>query len=136
MADRSPTLPCSRDGERAKLTAMAISRSISGPGIRSRFSLSGRQVHGARERGAATAGLRQPWKGNVQMTICHRKDAAVAMSSPVRGLWQSALLIVLLMCPIGEASAQLVLSQVIVDLQPGKRDREDIEIFNNSPDRA
>ena len=34
------------------------------------------------------------------------------------------------------ARADIVLSELIVDLQPGKQSREDIEIWNNSPDRA
>lgn len=34
------------------------------------------------------------------------------------------------------AHAELVLSELIVDLQPGKQDREDVEIWNNSPDRS
>jgi len=32
--------------------------------------------------------------------------------------------------------AELVLSELIVDLQPSKQDREDVEIWNNSPDRS
>lgn len=32
--------------------------------------------------------------------------------------------------------AELVLSELIVDLQPGKLDREDLEVWNNSPDRT
>jgi P pilus assembly chaperone PapD len=34
------------------------------------------------------------------------------------------------------ARAELVLSELIVDLQPGKHVREDIEVWNNSPERA
>ena len=34
------------------------------------------------------------------------------------------------------ASAELVLSQLIVDLQSGRHVREDVEIWNNSPERA
>lgn len=34
------------------------------------------------------------------------------------------------------ARADLVLSQLIVDLQPGHHDREDLEIVNTGPDRA
>ena len=34
------------------------------------------------------------------------------------------------------AHAELVLSELIVDIQPGKQDREDVEIWNNSPDRS
>jgi P pilus assembly chaperone PapD len=36
----------------------------------------------------------------------------------------------------GSAHAELVLSELIVDFQPGKQDREDLEIWNNSPDRS
>lgn len=38
--------------------------------------------------------------------------------------------------PGGSARADIVLSELIVDLQPGKHAREDIEIWNNGPDRA
>jgi P pilus assembly chaperone PapD len=34
------------------------------------------------------------------------------------------------------ARAELVLSELIVDLQPGKQVRDDIEIWNDSPDRS
>jgi P pilus assembly chaperone PapD len=34
------------------------------------------------------------------------------------------------------ARADLVLSELIVDLQPGKLTRDDLEVWNNSPDRA
>ncbi len=34
------------------------------------------------------------------------------------------------------ASADLVLSELIVELQPGKRIRDDVEVWNNSPERA
>jgi P pilus assembly chaperone PapD len=34
------------------------------------------------------------------------------------------------------AHAELVLSELIVDLQPGKRSRGDIEVWNDSPDRS
>jgi P pilus assembly chaperone PapD len=34
------------------------------------------------------------------------------------------------------AFAELVLSELIVDLQPGKSQRDDIEVWNNSPERA
>jgi P pilus assembly chaperone PapD len=34
------------------------------------------------------------------------------------------------------AAADIVLSELIVDLQPGKQVRDDIEIWNNSPDRS
>ncbi len=47
--------------------------------------------------------------------------------------WPSLLPAALLPAP---ARADIVLSELIVDLQPGKQSREDIEIWNNSPDRA
>jgi P pilus assembly chaperone PapD len=34
------------------------------------------------------------------------------------------------------AHAELVLSELIVDLQPGKQIREDVEVWNNSPERS
>jgi P pilus assembly chaperone PapD len=34
------------------------------------------------------------------------------------------------------ASADLVLSQLIVELQPGKQLRDDVEVWNNSPERS
>ena len=34
------------------------------------------------------------------------------------------------------ARADIVLSELIVDLQPGKQTRDDIEVWNSSPDRA
>lgn len=72
----------------------------------------------------------------MRMTTCHREEARSAASPQVQAFWRSVLLLALLVWPVSQASAQIVLSQVIVELQPGKRDREDIEIFNNSPDRA
>lgn len=45
------------------------------------------------------------------------------------------LLAVLLFIPAG-VQADIVLSNLILDLQPGKHSREDIEVWNNSPDRA
>jgi P pilus assembly chaperone PapD len=38
--------------------------------------------------------------------------------------------------PIAAARADIVLSELIVDLQSGKHNREDVEIWNNGPDRA
>lgn len=38
--------------------------------------------------------------------------------------------------PTGAARAEIVLSELIVELQPGKRTRADLEIWNNSPERA
>ena len=45
----------------------------------------------------------------------------------------SALLTILLP---GAANAQIVLSNLIVDLLPGKDSRQDVEVWNSSPDRA
>jgi len=38
--------------------------------------------------------------------------------------------------PVTPARAELVLSNLIVDLQPGKHVRDDVEVWNNSPERA
>lgn len=38
--------------------------------------------------------------------------------------------------PTSAARAEIVLSELIVELQPGKRTRADVEVWNNSPDRA
>ena len=38
--------------------------------------------------------------------------------------------------PAAAARADIVLSRLIVDLRPGSRNREDVEIWNNGPDRA
>ena len=38
--------------------------------------------------------------------------------------------------PIASARADIVLSELIVDLQSGGHDREDVEIWNDGPDRA
>lgn len=38
--------------------------------------------------------------------------------------------------PAAAARADIVLSQLIVDLQSGKHDREDVEVWNNGPERA
>jgi P pilus assembly chaperone PapD len=38
--------------------------------------------------------------------------------------------------PLAVAHAELVLSELIVDLDPGKQTREDIEVWNDSPERA
>ena len=40
------------------------------------------------------------------------------------------------MVPASAARAELVLSQLIVQLQSGKKIREDVEVWNNSPERA
>jgi P pilus assembly chaperone PapD len=40
-------------------------------------------------------------------------------------------------CVVAEpAQAEIILSQLIVDLQPGHHDREDVEVLNTGPDRA
>jgi P pilus assembly chaperone PapD len=54
---------------------------------------------------------------------------------PVARTALKLLLAVLLFVP-ATARAGLVLSQMIVDLQPGKASRQDIEVWNNSPDSA
>jgi len=38
--------------------------------------------------------------------------------------------------PVTPARAELVLSNLIVDLQPGKHTRDDVEVWNNSPERT
>jgi P pilus assembly chaperone PapD len=38
--------------------------------------------------------------------------------------------------PLAAAHAELVLSELIVDLKPGQQTREDIEVWNDSPERA
>lgn len=47
-----------------------------------------------------------------------------------------AMLAIALMVESTAAEAEIVLSELIVDLQPGKQTRDDIEILNNSPDRT
>jgi P pilus assembly chaperone PapD len=54
---------------------------------------------------------------------------------PVARTALKLLMAVLLFVP-ATARAGLVLSQMIVDLQPGKASRQDIEVWNNSPDSA
>jgi P pilus assembly chaperone PapD len=49
------------------------------------------------------------------------------------GLAASALLLLL---AAGAASAGILLSDLIVELQPGKQGKEDIEVWNSSPDPA
>jgi P pilus assembly chaperone PapD len=46
------------------------------------------------------------------------------------------LLFLLVIQPISKANADIVLSQLIVELQPGKHGRDDIEIWNSGTDRA
>lgn len=58
-------------------------------------------------------------KKNKQFTIAARLCAATAMLP-----WSLA-----------PAHAEMVLSQVIVDLQPGKPSHDDIEVWNNGPER-
>lgn len=54
----------------------------------------------------------------------------------VRRLLVAALAMLLPMFqPLGAAGANLVLSELIVDLQPGTRTREDVEVSNAGPDR-
>lgn len=58
---------------------------------------------------------------------------------PMSRSCRSGIAILALLCAIlpgTPAKADLVLSQLIVDLQPGKHAREDIEVWNNSPDRT
>jgi hypothetical protein len=43
---------------------------------------------------------------------------------------------VLLLQPISAAHADIVLSQLIIDLQPGEHSRDDIEIWNKGTERA
>jgi P pilus assembly chaperone PapD len=46
------------------------------------------------------------------------------------------LLLATLPAPFAAARADIVLSQLIIDLQPGKDSRQDVEVWNNSPDRT
>jgi P pilus assembly chaperone PapD len=58
---------------------------------------------------------------------------------PVSSVRAFASLVVLAfasLLPIGAAHAELVLSELIVELQPGKQTRDDIEVWNDSPERA
>lgn len=41
-----------------------------------------------------------------------------------------------ILVPAADARAELMLSQLVVELTPGDRGRSDIEIWNNAPDRA
>ena len=56
-----------------------------------------------------------------------------AIRSLARGISAAAFLAVV---PVSAASAQIVLSNLIVDLSPGKDARQDIEVLNSAPDRA
>ena len=48
----------------------------------------------------------------------------------------AALLLAGLLLPLSPARAELVLSQLVVELKAGSKLRDDIEVWNNSPDRA
>lgn len=48
----------------------------------------------------------------------------------------NALAFAALFVPTVPAQAQLVLSQLVVELAPGQQDRADVEILNKSPDRS
>jgi P pilus assembly chaperone PapD len=50
-------------------------------------------------------------------------------------LVRAGLVLVVTLGLAGWAHAEMVLSQVIVDLLPGKPPREDVEVFNNGPER-
>lgn len=47
-----------------------------------------------------------------------------------------ALLALLALFPLTPAAAQIVLSNLVVELLPGKDSRQDVEVWNNSPDRS
>jgi hypothetical protein len=57
------------------------------------------------------------------------------MKSAVRAVYVLVALLSLVQ-PLGSASADIVLSELIVDLQRGRHTREDIEIWNNDSTRA
>ena len=57
------------------------------------------------------------------------------MKSAVRAVYVLVALLSLVQ-PLGSASADIVLSELIVDLQRGSHTREDIEIWNNDSSRA
>jgi P pilus assembly chaperone PapD len=46
------------------------------------------------------------------------------------------LMLAAALSPLAPAKADLVLSQLILELQPGTNSRQDIEVWNNGPDRA
>jgi P pilus assembly chaperone PapD len=46
------------------------------------------------------------------------------------------LLALLAMFPLAPAAAQIVVSNLVVELRPGKDSKQDVEVWNNSPDRA
>ena len=48
----------------------------------------------------------------------------------------AASLAVLAAVPFSPANAQIVLSNLIVELMPGKESRQDIEVLNSGADRA
>jgi P pilus assembly chaperone PapD len=49
---------------------------------------------------------------------------------------QLGLYVLAAVAPASAARADLVLSQLVVELQPGAQARQDIEIWNNAPDRS
>lgn len=59
------------------------------------------------------------------MQLSALRNLTIAATVAVAGLWSATA-----------ARAELVLSELIVDLQPGKHARDDLEVWNNSPDRA
>ena len=57
----------------------------------------------------------------------------------MRWLSHTKILALVLLSALGiatPAQAGLVLSQLIVDLQPAKHEREDVELWNNAPERS
>ncbi|HEY8593338.1 MAG TPA: hypothetical protein VIL42_10825 [Sphingomicrobium sp.] len=50
--------------------------------------------------------------------------------------YQIAIALAMTAPPAGAAAQQLVLSSLIVELEPGKRDRHDVEVINRSAERA
>ena len=47
-----------------------------------------------------------------------------------------ALLAMLALIPLTPAAAQIVLSNLVVELLPGKDSKQDVEVWNNGPDRS
>jgi P pilus assembly chaperone PapD len=58
------------------------------------------------------------------------------MTLVLRAAVRTAAAAFLAALPLGAASAQIVLSNLIVELAPGKDSRQDIEVGNSAPDRA
>lgn len=48
----------------------------------------------------------------------------------------AALLVASCLVPLSKARAELVLSQLVVELHPGAKLREDVEVWNSAPERA